>query len=179
MRSEISHSNRVRRHSLLLVLCLSVSSFSAAAGHLRSGQFQRPAASQNELDKAADLMRSGNMIEAESVVRAILKTDARNAAALTLLGVILSQRGNQAQAETELRQALKVDPKFVPALTNLGVLLSGMKRSDEAIASFETALRYAPDHRDSQYNLAVLSVQTRKFEPAVSLLHVKHREVVL
>src|ERR1041384_4396610 len=171
VRLNTSQLRRSKRGALIVMLALGVGSFGANAAAFPARSAQEQPASNNELQKAAELMRSGNLLEAESVVRSILKSDTRNAAAHTLLVVILFQRGIPAEAETELRRALKYDPKFVAALTNLGVLLSGTKRLDEAIAAFEAALRLAPEHREAQYNLAVLYGQTRKFDQAVMLLN--------
>src|SRR3954471_7854742 len=89
VRSNTSQFKHSKAGALIVMLALSIGSFvvNAASSPARSSPGQP--ANNNELQKAAELMRSGNLVEAENVVRSMLKSDVRNAAAHTLLGVIL------------------------------------------------------------------------------------------
>src|ERR1044072_9618982 len=98
------------------------------------------------LSEAGALVPAGRLQEAEAATRKILATHPRNAAAHSLLGVILDQRGQAVEAEKEYGAALRLKPKLVSALSNLGVLLARTNRTTEAIAKFEEVLRIDPQH---------------------------------
>src|SRR5262245_41601175 len=69
-----------------------------------SGQVKRDASEPNaQLPRAAELLRVGNLDEAEPILRQVLAANPKNADAHNLLGVILDQRGKTPEAELEYR----------------------------------------------------------------------------
>ncbi len=122
-----------------------------------------------ELRRAADLLRSGNLDQAELILRRVLSSS-ENADAHNFLGVILDQRGKTAEAEREYRAALRLNPNHVSALANLGVLLAHSKREDEAIKIFESVRRLSPDHPEATINLGLLYASRNDYQRAAELL---------
>src|SRR2546425_3991008 len=123
-----------------------------------------------ELRRAADLLQSGKLDEAEPILHRVLASNPSNADAHNLLGVIQDQRGTSAEAEREYRAALRLNPNHVSALANLGVLLAHSKREDEAIKIFESVRRLAPDHPQATINLGMLYVSSHDYQRAAELL---------
>ena len=123
-----------------------------------------------ELRRAADLLQSGNLDEAEPILHRVLASNPNNADAHNLLGVILDQRGKTAEAEREYRAALRLNPNHISALANLGVLLAHSQREDEAIKIFESVRRLAPDHPQATINLGLLYAARHDYQRAAELL---------
>lgn len=108
-----------------------------------------------DLRKAADLLQSGKLDEAEPILRRVLIKTRNNPDAHNLLGIIMDQRGKTSEAERHYRTALQLRPDGVSTMANLGVLLARTNRSDEAIKLFESVLRVAPDHPQATVNLGL------------------------
>ena len=123
-----------------------------------------------ELRRAADLLQSGNLDEAEPILHRVLASNPNNADAHNLLGVILDQRGKTAEAEREYRAALRLNSNHVSAMANLGVLLARSKREDEAIKIFESVRRLAPDHPQATINLGLLYAARHDYQRAAEVL---------
>src|SRR6266446_1571605 len=123
-----------------------------------------------ELRRAADLLQSEKLDEAEPILHRVLATNPNNADVHNLLGVILDQRSKTAEAEREYRAALRLNPNHVSALANLGVLLARGKHEDEAIKIFELVRRLAPDHPQATINLGLLYAARNDYQRAVELL---------
>ena len=154
--------------SLIVVIASTISPTIAAAQDLQRSSSTTEAAS--ELRRAADLLQSGDLDEAEPILHRVLASNPNNADAHNLLGVILDQRGKTAEAEREYRAALRLNPNHVSALANLGVLLAHSKREDEGIKTFESVRRLAPDHPQATINLGLLYSARNDYQRATELL---------
>jgi tetratricopeptide (TPR) repeat protein len=109
----------------------------------------------SELRQAAELLQSGRLEQAESILRRLLVANPNNFDAHNLLGIVLDQRGRADEAEREYRSAIRLKPNGVSAQANLGVLLARTNRADEAIKMFAAVLRIAPDHPEATLNLGL------------------------
>ena len=63
-----------------------------------------------KLKEAAAAIQRGDLVSAERLLRAALKSDSEAVAAYNLLGFVLLNTGRAADAEAALKQALKLDP---------------------------------------------------------------------
>src|SRR5437016_5946812 len=73
-----------------------------------------------ELRRAADLLQSGNLDEAEPILHRVLASNPNNADAHNLLGAVMDQRGKSEAAESEYRTSLRLNPNGLSAMANLG-----------------------------------------------------------
>ena len=116
------------------------------------------------LRAARDALQRGDAASAEAQCRAVL-ANADDAAAWTLLGIILRQR-DPATAENALRRAIDIDSRDADARFHLGNLYREQERFVEAIAAYEDALLLAPGHPSVLNNLALALEGTGNVEQA-------------
>jgi tetratricopeptide (TPR) repeat protein len=99
--------------------------------------------------------QAGEFADAESLYRAIIGANSRDAAALHLFGALQHQKGNNGAAIALIRRSL--DIRETPeAWYNLGHVLRLENLLDEAIIAWQKALDLQPNHRDAAFNLAKL-----------------------
>src|ERR1700682_475706 len=101
-------------------------------------------AGSSTVSTAREAWRRGDAATAEAQCREALAV-ADDAAAWTLLGVILRQRDPVA-AENALRHAIDLDSRDADARFHLGNLYREQERFAAAIAEYEKALLLAPSH---------------------------------
>ena len=116
----------------------------------------------NALESALTLHQSGNLQEAQSLYREIVRDDPFDSDALHLLGVTAHQQGRNDEAADYIFQAIAIRPMVAEFHNNLGSVLHAMSRSEEAVAAYEEAIRLAPDDADSHFN----ALRAADLEPA-------------
>jgi superkiller protein 3 len=124
----------------------------------------------SELQRAAELLQSGKLDEAESILRHVIRANPKNADAHNLLGAVMDQRGKPVEAEREYRTALRFNPNSISAMANLGVLLAHTQREAEAEKVFASVLRLSPQHAQATINLGLLYASRKDYERAAELL---------
>jgi tetratricopeptide (TPR) repeat protein len=97
-------------------------------------------------EQALVLHRKGNIAEAESLCRQILKSNNSDFDALYMLGVICAQRNQFNEAERLLRTALSAGQSKPSCYHLYGIVLCKVERYEEAISNFNTALELAHDY---------------------------------
>ena len=97
--------------------------------------------------------QAGDLTEAESAYRQILRVDEQNVDALHFLGVVAYQRGEHGMAEELISRALQLKDSNAPAHNNLGNALAAQGKLKQAVASFLNALSIDPDYVDALVNL--------------------------
>ena len=95
--------------------------------------------------QAVNLTRQGQVHQAESICREILRTHAHHHQALTLRGVIELQSGRAAQAVESLRASISLQPRQAIAHALLGDALLEVKQPVAALASYEHGLELSSD----------------------------------
>ena len=94
---------------------------------LKSFFSRNPAADiPRAMQRAVALQAQGNLAEAESLCRAILKKDGSHFGALQLLGTSLLQQSRFGESATVLADALRIQPESVDALASRGAALIGV-----------------------------------------------------
>jgi len=94
----------------------------------------------DEFRRGLSALQAGRLEDAERAFKADLRGQPKHAAALNLLGVVLTQRGKFAEAETYFRRALAQQPQSEVTLYNYGLALKALKRPAEALQCFTQAL---------------------------------------
>lgn len=127
---------------------------------------------------AADLFRAGLEMhrrgekqQAKSLYKQVVASDARNAMALNLLGLIYAEEGSHADAVEVMARAREIDPKNAHALNNLGVSLRALRKTTEAIRTYDAALALKPDLRDALRNRGNALCDLGMFGGAVANFH--------
>jgi protein O-GlcNAc transferase len=118
------------------------------------------------LGAARDAWQRGDAVTAEARCREALVAYADDAAAWTLLGVILRQR-DPAAAEIALHRAIDLDSR--DARFHLGNLHREQKRFAEAVLAYENALLLAPGHPSVLNNLALALEGTGDVDRAMTI----------
>ncbi len=104
---------------------------------------------------AEDVLRSGDLPEAERLFRAAVAAAPEDPRAQLDLGLTLELQNRWIEAEQAYRATLALDPEFPEALNNLGVLLRDQERPEEAAAMLRRAVASEPRYGDAWLNLAL------------------------
>ena len=95
---------------------------------------------------AALALHDNALSVAEPLLRAHLKEDPFDVAAIRMLAELAGRIGRYKDAETLLRRALDLSPEFTAARANLAIALYRQNRSAEAIAELDLVLDDEPDN---------------------------------
>ena len=137
---------------------------------------QPPAAAQvggreyKRLERAAELIRRGQLAQAEAELAAALRARPADANALNLLGVVRAEQRRDAEAEELFMRAVKTAPALVGAYLNLGRLYLAGRKTERALWAFERADELSPGRAEVGFNLAALYAERRDYERALSQL---------
>ncbi|MEQ1687829.1 MAG: sulfotransferase [Sphingopyxis sp.] len=95
---------------------------------------------------AALALHDNKLSEAEPLLRAHLKADPFDVAAIRMLAELAGRIGRYKDAETLLRRALDLRPAFAAARANLAIVLYRLNRPTEAIAELDQLIDSDPDN---------------------------------
>jgi protein O-GlcNAc transferase len=104
----------------------------------------KQAGTDPRLEQGFAAFQAGRLPEAEAILKTVLRTQPRDAAALHLLGLVAFQQGQFAQALERLTAAVRARPDYAEALNNLGRVLLALDQPAEAAERFHAARRLAP-----------------------------------
>jgi tetratricopeptide (TPR) repeat protein len=127
-------------------------------------------AKYDRLDRAAALIRQGQLARAEAELQAVLRQQSHDANALNLLGVIRAQQQRGVEAEQLFLRALSGSPKLVGAYLNLGQLYLDQRKPDRSLWAYTEAGKLAPDRADINYNIAAIYEKRREFKRSLDYL---------
>jgi len=123
---------------------------------------------ENELHKAAELMRQGHVNEALAGYEAALQFDPKlDAARQAMIGLLLENKRNS-EAERVLREGLKNDPKRSDYAMLLARLMVERDASWSALLVLQKTLPYAERQADYQAFLAALLQRMNHHQEAVT-----------
>jgi len=108
------------------------------------------------LQKGLQEQVAGNLTDAESDFKEVIRRDPKNKYALYDLGLIYQTQGKNSDGEAQYRLALAIDPKFGPALYNLAILRTIAKDIPGAIKLYREAIAANAKDPNSHYNLGLL-----------------------
>jgi len=96
--------------------------------------------------EAALALHDNRLADAEPRLRAHLKDDPFDVAAIRMMAELAGRIGRYKDAEALLRRALELSPDFTAARANLAVVLHRLNRPAEAIAELNIVTQDEPDH---------------------------------
>lgn len=132
------------------------------------------------LQKAAGLLRSGNLPEAARLFERAAGEAAQPGSLLLEAGRLYLRVGDKLAALTNLQAAVAADPALAGAQVNLGLLLAELGDPRAGLAALEAAIALKPDDPDIAVNLAAVEASlhpARALDRLRSLLarHPDHR----
>jgi tetratricopeptide (TPR) repeat protein len=134
----------------------SAPSGSAAVSAVPGTPIAIPPAAQNEFDRAVDLMRNGNTVEAELQFQRLAGAYPQLPAPAINLGILHRKAGRLDRAEQALREAVDRNDGSAVAWTELGVVLRMRGQFEEAARAYERAIAADPEFAPAYRNFAVL-----------------------
>ncbi len=112
--------------------------------------------SANDLARAQDLHRRGDLVAARALYEKIGKRHPDYPRALHYLGLIAHQSGDSQKAVRLIKKASGLSPKDPEMRSNLGNALARLGRLDEARRELERAVALAPDFAGGFNNLGLV-----------------------
>ena len=106
----------------------------------------RSAIHDPELQRAALALVDNQLHVAEPILKARLKEDPFDVAAIRMLAELAGRLGRYRDAENLLRRALELAPGFHAARSNLATVLHRQNHTTEALAELDTLLAAEPDN---------------------------------
>ncbi|MFM9977773.1 MAG: sulfotransferase [Sphingomonadaceae bacterium] len=121
------------------------------------------------LVEAALALHDNRIAEAEPRLRAELKRDPFNVAAIRMLAEVAGRIGRYRDAETLLHRALELAPDFAAARANLATCLYRQNRPTEALVELDRVLADDPDNVGHANLKAAALGRIGGFEEAIAL----------
>ncbi len=106
----------------------------------KSGKKLSPAAIGEKIGRAVSLHQQNRLDEAERIYLEVLGSEAENADALHLLGLVFHQRGENGKAVELMKKAVKIAPFSPVPYSNLGSALQELGRVEEAVECYRKAI---------------------------------------
>ncbi|MGH9873445.1 MAG: tetratricopeptide repeat protein [Pyrinomonadaceae bacterium] len=125
---------------------------------------------QQQLEKAASLIRESRITEAEHQLNSILRIAPNEVVALNLLGTVRAQQGKLNEAESLLTRATRLDPMFVPAHMNLALLYLLKHAPEKTIVELKQVIQIEPNNVEANYKLARLMLSQGQIDEAINTL---------
>jgi predicted O-linked N-acetylglucosamine transferase (SPINDLY family) len=135
-----------------------------------SSGFQAPPPPQllQTLRQAWGLHQQGQLAQAETLYREVLKLQPDNPDALHFLGVLESQRGRREAGLSLIDRAVAVNPRSAAAFYNRAGILREMARLEEALDSYDRALALRADHYAALNNRGAVLHDLKRYTEAVA-----------
>lgn len=118
---------------------------------------------------AALALAEGRLHEAEPALKAHLKRDPFDVAAIRMLAELAARIERYRDAEALLRRALELAPDFLAARSNLATVLHRQGRSGEAVAELEQLQRLDPGNLANANLKAAALGRVGEFDEALAL----------
>lgn len=117
--------------------------------------------------QALALHQSGNVEQAVTLYRLLVKRFPRNAQLLHLLGTAESQGGNHLEGIKLLEESIRIAPNNSEAHNNKAMALAELNRLDEALQSFNQAIKIDPGNVGAHLGLADTLHSLSRYDEAV------------
>lgn len=125
---------------------------------------------KNLLQKAYNIMQSGNIESAQHLYEEILEAAPNNLTALNTLGFILYIKGSYEKGASLCRKTIELYPDNAYARKGLGLHLAKQGHIAESISSLKKALEIDPDFVDAYHDLAYVYYENGDKESALKYL---------
>ncbi|MEE8458219.1 MAG: sulfotransferase [Phycisphaerales bacterium] len=121
-------------------------------------------------EHAAQLLRAGELSDAEAICRQLLKRDKRNLDAIQLRGAIALTRRDYAEALKHYQRCLSIRPREPQFQFLLGKVLALDGRYGEAIKKLDKTLALQPDHVHAAEYKAMVHQWDGDYDAATTVL---------
>lgn len=121
------------------------------------------------LIEAAVAINEDRLHEAEPILRAHLRQDPFDVAAIRLMAQLAARVGRYKDSETLLRRALELAPNFIVARSNLAGILYRQNRFEEAVTTLNDVLAEDSDHVASRNLKAAALGRIGDYDEALAL----------
>lgn len=123
-----------------------------------------------QVERAAALISSNRIREAEQQLESLLKRSPDDALALNLLGTVRAQQGRLDEAEALFAHALRADRQFAGAHMNLAYLYLLKGAPEKTVSELRDVHRLVPDDADTSYKLAHLLFTLARFDECIAFV---------
>ena len=120
------------------------------------------------LQRSFALHQRGELKQAQSGYRQILKLQADHFDALQLSASIFLATNNPTKAVELYRRAIKINATDPDIVSNLGVALQALNQHEKALAAYDKALSINPKHAISHNNRGAVLQKLQRFEDAAA-----------
>ncbi|HYG08710.1 MAG TPA: tetratricopeptide repeat protein [Pyrinomonadaceae bacterium] len=131
---------------------------------------QKPDDRAGRLERAASLIGSDQLAEAERLLNQVLKVAPAEAAALNLLGAIRAKQGKLDEAEALFLRAVGSDKGLTGARMNLAYLFLLKGEPEKTAAELREVLRLEPANAEAAYRLGWLLLTQGRVDECISLV---------
>jgi tetratricopeptide (TPR) repeat protein len=121
------------------------------------------------LVEAAIALNENRLHDAEPLLKAHLKTDPFDVAAIRMLAELAGRIGRLPDAENLLRRAVELAPNFLIARSNLATVLHRQNRTTEALEELDALLAIDPNHAGNANLKAATLGRIGEFDEAIEL----------
>lgn len=146
---------------ILALICVVLAPVSAWAQ--RNGRAE-------QLERAAALIGSDQLAEAERLLNQVLKVAPNDAAALNLMGALRAKQGKLDEAETLFSRAVRSDATMTGAHMNLAHLYLLKGAPEKTAAELKEVLRLEPGNAEAGYRLAWLLLSQGRVDECIDLV---------
>jgi len=122
------------------------------------------------LHQADELLRRGQLREAEALSRRLVAENPLSAHAQFMLGITVQSQGRFEQAEPHFARAVTLDGRNVSYLLNYGLCLLSMGRVSEAAVQYGKARSVAPSNFEAVWRNGSFLARIGHMEPALAAL---------
>ena len=112
-----------------------------------------PQPSQGELQPVLNFLNSGQLPQAETTAKILLRSFPGAFILYNILGVAQEGQGKYSDAVNSYRNALEIDPNVAEIHFNLGVVRGHLGLAEEALSSYRKALSLKPNLTPAWFNL--------------------------
>ena len=134
----------------------------------RGSQKPPPPQVVQALRQAWGLHQQGQLAQAETLYRDVLRMQPDNSDALHFLGVLESQRGRREAGLALIDQAVAINPRNTAAFYNRGGILRDMARFEDALQSYDRAIALKADHIGALNNRGAVLHDLKRYSEAVA-----------
>jgi tetratricopeptide (TPR) repeat protein len=121
------------------------------------------------LIEAATALQDNRLHDAEPLLRAHLKVDPFDVAAIRMMAELAARIGRLKDSETLLRRAIELSPGFLAARSNLATVLYKQNRPEDAVVELDALLRVDPDNAANTNLKAAALGRIGDYEEAIAL----------
>ncbi|MDT7602317.1 MAG: hypothetical protein QOF61_314, partial [Acidobacteriota bacterium] len=123
-----------------------------------------------QIERAAALISTNRISEAEQQLDRLLKSSPDHALALNLLGTVRAMQGRLDEAEALFAHALRVDREFAGAHMNLAYLYLLKGAPEKTVTELREVHRIVPDDADTTYKLAHLLFTLGRLDECIAFV---------